>query len=199
MLTAEDVWNAFLSQDPTFIVLFPEEGIRTAIREMIEASVPLLGPLIDELATLKTFAQARLIFLRQNKETKLIEKFNSAPELMQFLESRQGKELVDSIEKQPVIAASDRIIARADISVPRAILARKSALAGATSIRSRSRESSMCDMLSAIRGSQRSVQTVWPVRACMVTGVTKRVAASVMATRTSQPALPSRRASSAAL
>ncbi len=82
---------------------------------------------------------------------------------------------------------------------PCATLARKSALAGATTIRSRSRESSMCAMLSATRGSQRSVHTVWPVSACRVTGVTKRVAASVMATRTSQPALPSRRASSAAL
>jgi hypothetical protein len=48
--------------------------------------------------------------MKAQVQTKLIEKFNSAPELIQFLDSKQGKELVDSIEKQPVIAASDRII-----------------------------------------------------------------------------------------
>lgn len=48
--------------------------------------------------------------LKAQVQTKLIEKFNSAPELIQFLESRQGKDLVGSIEQQPVVATSDRIM-----------------------------------------------------------------------------------------
>ena len=82
---------------------------------------------------------------------------------------------------------------------PCASLAMKSADAGAIKIRSRSRDSSMCPMLSGTRGSHRSVHTAWPESACIVTGVTKRVAASVMATRRSTPALTRMRASSAHL
>ena len=99
---------------------------------------------------------------------------------------------------RPQCRASTSVESRSSAR-PFAALARKFALAGATTIRSRSRDSSICDMLSGMRGSQRSVQTVWPVSACRVTGVTKRVAASVMTTRTSQPALPRARASPAAL
>ncbi len=82
---------------------------------------------------------------------------------------------------------------------PCATFAMKSALAGATTMRSRSRESSMCAMLSATRLSHRSVHTGCPDSACIVTGVMNRVAASVMATRTSTPARASSRTSSAAL
>ena len=75
----------------------------------------------------------------------------------------------------------------------------KSADAGATTMRSRSRESSICPIASFTRSSHRSVHTGCPESACSVTGVMKRVAASVIAMRTSAPAFTSRRVSSAAL
>jgi hypothetical protein len=54
-------------------------------------------------------------------------------------------------------------------------------------------------MASETRASQRSVHTGWPESACIVAVPMKRVAASVMAMRTSAPALTSRRVNSAAL
>lgn len=48
--------------------------------------------------------------LRAQVQSKLIERFNTGPELIQFLESRTGKELVDSFERLPVAAANERII-----------------------------------------------------------------------------------------
>ena len=75
----------------------------------------------------------------------------------------------------------------------------KSALAGATTISSRSRDSSICPIALATEASHRSVATGWPDSACMVTGVMKREAASLIATRTSWPPVTSRRVSSAAL
>lgn len=48
--------------------------------------------------------------LKAEVQTKLIEKFNSAPELLQFLESEKGRELVDTIERQPIITANERIL-----------------------------------------------------------------------------------------
>jgi hypothetical protein len=77
--------------------------------------------------------------------------------------------------------------------------AMKSAVAGATTTKPRSRDSSMCPIESATRASHRSVHTGWPDSACRVAVPMKRVAASVIATRTSAPALISRRVSSAAL
>ena len=61
------------------------------------------------------------------------------------------------------------------------------------------RESSMCAMEFAKLASQRSVMTGLPVSAWKVAGVTKRVAASVIATCTSTLFLMRSRASSAAL
>jgi hypothetical protein len=60
---------------------------------------------------------------------------------------------------------------------PCATLAMKSAVAGATTIRSRSRDSSMWPMLSGTRGSHRSLHAVWPVSACSVAVPMKRSAA----------------------
>ena len=68
---------------------------------------------------------------------------------------------------------------------PCTTLAMKFAEPGATTMSSRSRDNSMCPMLSATRGSQRSVHTVWPDSACIVTGVMNLHAASVITTRTS--------------
>ncbi len=75
----------------------------------------------------------------------------------------------------------------------------KSALAGATRIASAPRESSMCAMWFGKLASHRSVATGLPVSAWKVAGVTNRVAASVIATRTSTLFLMRRRQSSAAL
>jgi hypothetical protein len=82
---------------------------------------------------------------------------------------------------------------------PCASLPMKSALAGATTISSRSRDSSICPMLSGTRGSHRSEYTAWPDSACKVIGAIKRAPASVITTRRSTPALTSSRASSADL
>ena len=82
---------------------------------------------------------------------------------------------------------------------PCANCAMKSALAGATMSASAWRERSMWAMLAGARESHWSVTTGRPVRACMVTGVMKRQAASVITTCTVAPALTSSRASSADL
>ena len=68
---------------------------------------------------------------------------------------------------------------------PWASLAMKSALAGAITIASAPRESSMWAMWLAKLASQRSVITGLPVNAWKVAGVTNFVAASVIATCTS--------------
>ncbi len=90
-------------------------------------------------------------------------------------------------------------VERRSSAMPLASFARKSALAGATTIASAPRESSMCAMLLAKLASHRSVITGLPVSAWNVAGVTKRVAASVIATCTSTLFLMRRRASSATL
>ena len=82
---------------------------------------------------------------------------------------------------------------------PLASLARKSVVAGTTTMASAPRDNSICAMLSATRASHMSVKTGLPESACMVTGVMKPHAASVMTTCTSMPSLMSRRTSSAAL
>lgn len=48
--------------------------------------------------------------LKAQVQTKLIDRFTSGPELLQFLESPQGKELIERVEKQPATAATERII-----------------------------------------------------------------------------------------
>ncbi len=82
---------------------------------------------------------------------------------------------------------------------PCASLARKSAEAGATMIASAPRETAMWPIALAAPDSHRSVNTGRPESAWNVTAVTKCVAASVMTTSTTMPALTSRRVSSAAL
>ena len=75
----------------------------------------------------------------------------------------------------------------------------KSAVAGATTIASTPRESSMCAMWLGKLASQRSVTTGLPVSAWKVAGVTNFVPASVIATCTSTLFLCRSRASSATL
>ncbi|CFP60231.1 Uncharacterised protein [Bordetella pertussis] len=82
---------------------------------------------------------------------------------------------------------------------PCASLAMKSALAGAISTASAPRVRSMCAMLLSTRASQASTKTGRPDSACMVTGVMKCVAASVMTTSTTAPCSVMRRTSSAIL
>ena len=82
---------------------------------------------------------------------------------------------------------------------PCASLAMKSALAGATSTASASRVRLMCAMLLPGRASHWFVNTARLDSACIVTGVMKRSAASVITTCTVAPALTSSRVSSAAL
>jgi hypothetical protein len=48
--------------------------------------------------------------LKAQVQNKLIDRFTSGPELLQFLESPQGKELIERVEKQPATAATERII-----------------------------------------------------------------------------------------
>ena len=82
---------------------------------------------------------------------------------------------------------------------PWASLAMKSAVAGATTIASMPRESSMCGMLFGTLASHRSVATGLPVSAWKVAAATNFVAASVIATRTSTLFLCRSLASSATL
>ena len=80
--------------------------------------------------------------------------------------------------------ARHNVVSRSS-ACPCTTFAIKLAEAGATTISSRSRDNSMCPMLSAMRGSQRSVHTVCPDKAWNVTGVMKRHALCVITTRTS--------------
>ena len=82
---------------------------------------------------------------------------------------------------------------------PWARRAMKSALAGATSTASAPRVRLLCGMPLGSRASQVSSATGWPESACIVSAVMKCSAPAVIATRTSAPALTSRRASSALL
>ena len=75
----------------------------------------------------------------------------------------------------------------------------KSALAGATTMASASRDRLMCAMLFGSRASHWLVTTGRPDSACIVTAVMKRSAASVITTRTWAPALTNSRVASAAL
>ena len=75
----------------------------------------------------------------------------------------------------------------------------KSVEAGAMTMASASRERSIWAMLLPTRSSHCDRKTGRPDNACIVTGVMKCVAASVMATCTVAPALVSRRTSSADL
>ena len=78
-------------------------------------------------------------------------------------------------------------------------LAMKSAEAGATSTASAPRVRSICAMLLGMRASHWSMNTGRPDSACMVVGVMKWVAASVMTTSTVAPCSTSRRTRSADL
>ncbi|MCY1249938.1 hypothetical protein D9M72_635200 [compost metagenome] len=91
-----------------------------------------------------------------------------------------------------------RVLSRSSHS-PLARRAMKSVEAGAMTMASASRDRSMCAMLLSMRASHCDRKTGRPDRACIVTGVMKCVAASVMATCTVAPALVSRRTSSADL
>ncbi len=82
---------------------------------------------------------------------------------------------------------------------PLAILARKSADAGATTMAFAPRERSMCPIPLAAPDAQRSVSTGFPESACSVIGVMNRAAPGVMTTFTTTFALTKRRVSSAAL
>ncbi len=78
-------------------------------------------------------------------------------------------------------------------AMPCASLAMKSAVAGATTIASASRESSMCPMALAAPESHRSVSTGLPESAWKVIGAMNCVAASVITTSTAMPSLTSSR------
>ncbi len=96
------------------------------------------------------------------------------------------------------LVASTRVLSRSP-ACPDATRARKSALAGATTTRSGQRASSIWPMPASASASSNWVCTLLPERACKVRGVMNSVAAGVMTTRTSAPALLKSLASSALL
>ena len=96
-------------------------------------------------------------------------------------------------------ARAMHIVVSRSSQIPFASFAMKSVDAGTTAIASASRDRSICGMLLGCRASHWSVNTGRPVNACIVTGVMKRVAASVITTCTVAPRSSSRRASSAVL
>jgi hypothetical protein len=105
------------------------------------------------------------------------------------------------------IAGASRIGARVasttaasrSLAMPAAMRAMKSAVAGATTTMSASSASRMWPISASDAGSNRSSATAAPDSVCSVSGVMKRVAASVITTRTVAPAFTYRRTSSAAL
>jgi hypothetical protein len=48
--------------------------------------------------------------LRADVQTKLIDKFGSAPELVAFLESPAGQQFVDRVQGAPAVATRDKVI-----------------------------------------------------------------------------------------
>ena len=99
------------------------------------------------------------------------------------------------------VRASTSVDSRSSAS-PCAVLARKWADAGATTIASAPRVRSMCGIALSTRPPSSphwSVNTGWPDSACIVVGVTNSCAARVITTRTDAPASRSRRTSSQAL
>jgi len=94
--------------------------------------------------------------------------------------------------------ASTTAVSRS-LAIPAASRAMASAVAGATIRRSASSASRMCPISASLAESNRSCETAAPDSVCKVSGVMKRVADSVITTRTVAPALTSRRQSSAAL
>ena len=94
--------------------------------------------------------------------------------------------------------ARSRVEARS-LARPCAILARMSAVAGATTRRPASRESSIWPMLEFSVSAKRSSKTRFPVKLSTESFVTKRCAASVITARTKNPRSRRRRIRSSAL
>src|SRR5215472_17200845 len=94
--------------------------------------------------------------------------------------------------------AASTVAATRSSACPRARRATRSAVAGATSATRTQSPSSTCGS-GGPSGANRSVWTGRPVRPWNVAGPTNRVAAAVIATRTSQPAWTSRDTTSATL
>ena len=97
-----------------------------------------------------------------------------------------------------VSVAISRVEARSSHSPP-AILPIRSAVAGATTIRSDERDSSICPISASSVRSKRSVNTRSPASAEIDRGVTNSCAARVSTGVTAAPALRKSRVSSSAL
>ena len=76
------------------------------------AMVSVVGTfaMIIVVALAFTGTMRRRAELRADVQTKLIEKFGSAPELVAFLESPSGQQFVDRVQGAPIVATRDRVI-----------------------------------------------------------------------------------------
>ncbi len=98
-----------------------------------------------------------------------------------------------------VALVASRSAERTSLARPRAYLAIRSAVAGATTISSAHRPSVVWTIPPGAGSGKRSETTACPVSAEKVSGPTNSVAARVMTTRTSAPAWVRRRATSTVL
>jgi hypothetical protein len=57
-----------------------------------------------------THARQRRVELQSEMQTKLIERFGSAPEMVSFLQSPSGRDFVAGVQLAPAIIARDRIL-----------------------------------------------------------------------------------------
>ena len=94
--------------------------------------------------------------------------------------------------------ASSNVVSRSS-AMPAAILAIILHVAGATKIKSAHFANSICPIEASAEGSSNESETVSPLTACMVSGVIKCLADSVITTFTSQPESFNRLTSSAHL
>jgi hypothetical protein len=79
------------------------------------ALIPLFGivcGMVTTVAIIFTVARARnhRMELQTSVQTKLIDRFSSAPELIEFLQSSTGREFVNGVQSAPAMITRERIV-----------------------------------------------------------------------------------------
>ena len=84
--------------------------------------IPLFGivfGMVTTVAVVLTLARVRnrRLELQTSVQTKLIERFSSAPELIEFLQSPTGREFVNGVQSAPAMITRERIITSVSRSI----------------------------------------------------------------------------------
>ena len=79
--------------------------------EFIFVAVPVIASttMIVLIVWLVSRSRQRRVELQTEVQTRLIDRFGSAPELIEFLQSPAGREFVSGVQSAPVVIARDRI------------------------------------------------------------------------------------------